>query len=195
MMSCLVIVDVQMDFCMEGVLAVPHADEIVEPINALRREGNYTLIVLSRDWHPPRHCSFASTHGVPPFTTYIGEAGPDVYWPDHCVADTPGAEFHPLLYRENDDIVISKGTNPAQDAYSCFCGTDLDKLLRGRGILECDFVGLALDYCVKQSALDAQKLGYRARVLVPYTRAVDSAIEEDVLNELAATGVSVVRSN
>lgn len=194
MKSCLVIVDIQRDFCTGGALAVPHADEVVEPINALRQEGNYSLVALSRDWHPPRHCSFASTHGVSPFTAYHGDAGADVYWPDHCVADTPGAEFHPLLYRREDDIVVSKGTDPGRDAYSCFCGTTLDELLRSHGILECDFVGLALDYCVKQSALEARRLGYRARVLVPYTRAVDPATEESVLDELAAAGVFIART-
>lgn len=140
--DALVLVDVQSDFCPGGALPVPEGDRVVAPLNALLRHGG-VLAVATRDWHPPDHCSFAA------------QGGP---WPVHCVAGTPGAAFHPDLdLTRIEHIVTNKATARDEEAYSGFQGTDLAALLRGRAIRRLVVGGLATDYCVKATALDARK--------------------------------------
>lgn len=163
--SALLIVDVQVDFCPGGALAVPEGDQIVPKLNdyiRLFRSANRPILA-SRDWHPPE-----TTH----FRT---QGGP---WPPHCIQGTPGAEFHPKLALPPDAIVVSKGMGADEDAYSAFQARDaqgrlLEGWLRALGVRHLYVGGLALDYCVKASALDAVAKGFRTTVLVDATRAVN----------------------
>ena len=176
-MRALIVVDVQNDFCPGGALAVPEGDAVVEPINAMAREARF--VVATRDWHPADHGSFAERGGV---------------WPVHCVAGTPGADLHPGVDRDLIDAVVDKGQAPDQEGYSGFEGTSLSQLLRDRGVDAVDVVGLALDYCVKATALDARRAGFEVTVHRGATRAVEVAPGdgERAVEELRAAGVSVV---
>jgi nicotinamidase/pyrazinamidase len=147
--EALVIVDFQNDFTPGGALAVAHGDEIASHINELAASGDFDLVVATRDWHPPDHNSFADQGGI---------------WPVHCVADSPGAQLHAALDAARVDVIVDKGRDPDTDGYSGFEGTDLETLLRDRGIDELVIVGLATDYCVKNTALDALRAGFRVRV-------------------------------
>jgi nicotinamidase/pyrazinamidase len=158
MPSALVIVDFQNDFTPGGALAVRDGDAIAPRIDALARSGDYDLVVATRDWHPPDHGSFAA------------QGGP---WPPHCVQGTPGAELHPSLDGALVDVVVDKGQDPATEGYSGFEGTRLDELLRERGIDHVTVVGLATDYCVKNTALDALRHGFSVTVDSSAVRAVE----------------------
>jgi nicotinamidase/pyrazinamidase len=154
--DALLIVDPQVDFCPGGALAVPSGDRIFDVVNAAA-EGA-PLVVASRDWHPENHCSFAARGGP---------------WPPHCRQGTPGAEFHPALDTSRVDEVVSKGQDPERDAYSAFEGTGLADLLRSRGVERLVVVGLATDYCVRASVLDALNAGFGVTVLEDGVGAVD----------------------
>ena len=149
MPRALVIVDFQNDFTPGGALAVRDGDAIAGRIDELARSGEYDLVVATRDWHPPDHGSFAA------------QGGP---WPDHCVQGTPGAELHPALDRELVDVVVDKGQDRATEGYSGFEHTDLAELLRERAIDHITVVGLATDYCVMNTALDALRNGFGVTV-------------------------------
>jgi nicotinamidase/pyrazinamidase len=174
----LVIVDVQNDFTPGGALAVPDGDAIVDRVNALARSGDYDLVVATRDWHPPDHGSFAAAGGP---------------WPVHCVAGTPGAELHPALDAAAVDVVIDKGQDAATEGYSGFEGTELAALLAERGIGEVTIVGLATDYCVKNTALDALRHGLDVTVDTSAVRGVDvePGDAERALEEVRAAGAAV----
>jgi nicotinamidase/pyrazinamidase len=178
MPRALVIVDFQNDFTPGGALAVPEGDAIADRVNALARSGDYDLVVATRDWHPPEHGSFAA------------QGGP---WPEHCVAGTPGAELHPALDREAVDVVVDKGQDPGTEGYSGFEGTNLADLLSERGIGEVTIVGLATDYCVKNTALDALRHGLRVTVDSSAVRGVDvqAGDSERALAEVRAAGAAV----
>ena len=178
MSKALIVIDVQNDFCPGGALAVPEGDEIVGPINALM--GEFQTVILTQDWHPAGHSSFASSHdGKSPYDTTEMPYGTQVLWPDHCVQGSSGAEFHADLNTTRADMIIRKGFNPAIDSYSAFFENDqttptgLDGYLRTRGISELVMVGLATDFCVNFSALDAAKLGYQVTVQMDLCRAID----------------------
>lgn len=178
MSKALIVIDVQNDFCPGGALAVPEGDEIVGPINALM--GEFQTVILTQDWHPAGHSSFASSHdGKSPYETTEMPYGTQVLWPDHCVQGSSGAEFHADLNLTRADMIIRKGFNPAIDSYSAFFENDqstptgLDGYLRTRGISELVMVGLATDFCVNFSALDAAKLGYQVTVQMDLCRAID----------------------
>jgi nicotinamidase/pyrazinamidase len=159
MPRALVIVDYQNDFNPpDGALAVPGGDQIAERINALSRSGDFDLVLATRDWHPPDHSSFAE-HGGP--------------WPVHCVRDTPGAQLHPALATEPIDVIVDKGQERDTEGYSGFEGTGLAELLRERGIDEITVVGLATDYCVKNTALDALREGFAVSVDSSAVRGVE----------------------
>jgi len=179
MKKALIIVDVQNDFCEGGALAVPNANEIIPYINLLTQENEYEEIILTQDWHPANHKSFASNNGKQVGETIILNEVPQFMWPDHCVQNTSGAEFHPDLDTSKVTKIIQKGTNVEVDSYSGFqdnnhfMKTGLDDYLKSKGIQMVEIVGLALDYCVKYTALDAANLGYVTCVHFNGTRAVN----------------------
>ena len=178
MTQALIVIDVQNDFCPGGALAVAGGDEIVADINALMTE--FAAVILTQDWHPAGHLSFASSHaGKAPFEMTDMPYGPQVLWPDHCIQGTPGAAFHAALETTRADAIIRKGMNPLIDSYSAFFENDhetptgLDGYLRTRGISKLTLVGLATDFCVNFSAVDAARLGYDASVRCDLCRAID----------------------
>ncbi len=176
--QALIVIDVQNDFCPGGALAVAGGDQIIDPINALM--GDFATVVLTQDWHPANHASFAANHpGAAPFSLTQMPYGPQILWPTHCVQGTEGAAFHPGLRTDPAQLVIRKGFRPQIDSYSAFFENDkttptgLDGYLRSRGVTEITLVGLATDYCVAYSALDAARLGYRVTVVESACRAID----------------------
>ena len=176
--DALLVIDVQNDFCPGGALAVAGGDEIIPRINGLLRD--YPVRVLTQDWHPADHASFADNHpGAAAFSMTQMPYGPQVLWPAHCVIGTPGAEFHPDLAVNRADLVIRKGFRPRIDSYSAFfendheTSTGLAGYLRDRSLMDLTFVGLAQDFCVSWSAIDAANLGFRATVIESATRAID----------------------
>ncbi|PTB00245.1 bifunctional nicotinamidase/pyrazinamidase [Sulfitobacter sp. CB-A] len=178
MTHALIVIDVQNDFCPGGALAVTDGDAIVDGINALM--GRVDAVVLTQDWHPAGHSSFASSHAdKSPFEVTQMPYGAQVLWPDHCVQGSNGAAFHPRLDQTSADMIIRKGYNPAIDSYSAFFENDhktptgLEGYLRTRGITKLTMVGLALDFCVNFSAVDAAKLGFDVEVRLDLCRAID----------------------
>jgi nicotinamidase/pyrazinamidase len=174
----LIVTDVQNDFCPGGALAVPHGDEVIAPI--LRVAQQFRHVILTQDWHPSDHTSFASTHpGKEPFESIQLAYGEQTLWPDHCVQGSPGAEFHPGLQLPQAELILRKGFRPQVDSYSAFFENDrktptgLDGYLRERKLKRVFLVGLAYDYCVGYSALDARYLGLDAFVLRDACRAID----------------------
>lgn len=175
----LLVVDVQRDFCSGGNLAVPDGDAVVPIINRLA--GRFTHVVLTQDWHPPGHHSFASSHpGHAPFNVIDVAYGRQVLWPDHCVQGTAGAEFHADLEIPAAELILRKGYNRAIDSYSAFFENDqktptgLTGYLNERGLTRVFAVGLALDFCVRFSAEDAHKLGFEVVVIDDACRAIDA---------------------
>lgn len=176
--NALIVIDIQNDFCPGGALAVAEGDLIIPRVNGLMDE--FAAVVLTQDWHPRGHSSFASSHsGKAPFESVTMPYGEQTLWPDHCVQGTAGAAFHPALRTDPADMTIRKGFRPSIDSYSAFFENDratptgLEGYLRSRGITEVTFVGLATDYCVAYSALDAARLGFRATVLLGACRGID----------------------
>ncbi|KAB2886821.1 MAG: bifunctional nicotinamidase/pyrazinamidase [Albidovulum sp.] len=174
----LIVIDVQNDFCPGGALAVAGGDEIIPRVNALMAE--FAVKVLTQDWHPADHASFAANHpGAQPFTLAEMPYGPQVLWPAHCVQGTTGAAFHPALATDPADLVIRKGFRAAIDSYSAFFENDhrtptgLEGYLRTRGATRLTLVGLATDFCVAYSAVDAARLGFEVTVLEGACRAID----------------------
>ncbi|QAY76598.1 bifunctional nicotinamidase/pyrazinamidase [Sphingosinicella sp. BN140058] len=177
--DALVIVDPQNDFCPGGALAVDGGDEIMAAIGNLA--ARFPLVVVTQDWHPRGHKSFASNHqGGVAFGTAEMPYGAQVLWPDHCVQGTAGADFHPGLAAALDraDLILRKGTNPAVDSYSAFyendrsTATGLAGYLRDKKVSRCVFVGLAYDFCVAYSALDAVREGFASVIAKDLTRAI-----------------------
>lgn len=177
-MKALIVIDMQNDFCPGGALAVAEGDAIVAGINALMAE--FPAVILTQDWHPAGHSSFASQHdGKNPFDMTEMPYGPQVLWPDHCIQGSRGGEFHPDLDTARADLIIRKGYNPAIDSYSAFFENDhetptgLEGYLRTRGISDLTLVGLATDFCVNFSAVDAARLGFTVTVREALCRAID----------------------
>ena len=177
-MEALIIVDVQNDFVDGGALAVPSGSQVIRPINDL--QSHFDLIVATQDWHPPSHASFAVNHpGKQPLDRIDLHGLPQTLWPTHCVQGTPGADFAPGLDRARWERVFQKGTDPGIDSYSGFFdnghrrATGLGGYLRERGVEEVTVVGLATDYCVKFTALDARGEGLRVRLIVDACRGVE----------------------
>ena len=200
--QALIIIDVQNDFCPGGALAVAGGDEIVGPINAL--QDRYAVRVLTQDWHPGDHQSFADNHeGAAPFSMTEMPYGPQVLWPRHCVQGTNGAAFHTDL-RADADLIIRKGFRAEIDSYSAFFENDhttttgLAGYLRERGVEKLVMVGLATDFCVRFSAVDAAKLGFDVTVVEDCCRAIDldgslaAAIEEMDANGVRRTAMAAL---
>lgn len=176
--QALIVIDLQNDFCPGGALAVAGGDEIVPRVNTLL--DAFSIRVLTQDWHPANHASFADNHpGAAPLSSIAMPYGPQVLWPAHCVQGTPGAAFHPGLHADRADLVLRKGFRPGIDSYSAFYENDrttptgLAGYLRERGATHLTFAGLATDFCVGWSALDAVRLGFGATVLLGACRAID----------------------
>lgn len=176
--EALIVIDVQNDFCPGGALAVAEGDAIIPRINGLL--GEFVVKVLTQDWHPANHASFAANHGgAAPFSMTEMPYGPQVLWPAHCVQGTQGADFHSALDTDATDLIIRKGFRPGIDSYSAFyendhtTATGLEGYLRARGVEAVTLVGLATDFCVAYSAIDAAGLGFNVRVLEGACRAID----------------------
>lgn len=176
--DALIAIDVQNDFCPGGALAVNGGDQVVPIINAML--GDFAVKVFTQDWHPAGHSSFASGHaGHDPFSVIDMPYGAQVLWPDHCVQGSTGAEFHPDLNTTAADLIIRKGFRPQIDSYSAFFENDhttptgLSGYLAERDVQSVTLVGLATDFCVQYSALDAARLGLKVRVIERACRAID----------------------
>jgi nicotinamidase/pyrazinamidase len=174
--DALLIVDPQVDFCPGGSLAVPNGDRIFDAVNQAAAVA--PLVVASRDWHPPDHISFREQGGI---------------WPVHCVRDTKGAQFHSKLDQSRIGKVVSKATSRSEEAYSAFAGTDLESYLRSKGVKRLFVGGLATDYCVRQSVLDARQAGFEVVVLEDAIGAVDvnRGDGEKALSEMRAAGAEL----
>lgn len=191
----LLVVDVQNDFMPGGALAVPHGDEVVPVINRLASQ--FSNVVLTQDWHPANHISFAASHpGRKPFETITLPYGEQVLWPVHCVQSTPGAKPHAALDVRRAQLIVRKGCNPAVDSYSAFLEADrktrtgLAGYLRDKGIRHVYCVGLATDYCVAWSALDARAEGFDVTVIEDGCRAIDlNGSLDKAWADMAAAGV------
>ena len=194
----LIVVDVQNDFCPGGALAVPRGDEIVPIVNRLA--ARFRNVVLTQDWHPAGHFSFASTHpGKKPFETIAAPYGAQVLWPDHCVQGTPGADFHRSLQIPHAALVVRKGMDRTIDSYSTFYENDrttptgLIGYLRERGFSRVFLAGLAFDFCVRYSAEDARREGFTVFVVEDACRGID--VDGSVAltrSSLAALGVTCI---
>jgi nicotinamidase/pyrazinamidase len=193
--ACLVVVDVQNDFIPGGALAVPRGDEVVPAINRLM--ARFENVVLTQDWHPRRHASFASSHaGKKPFETIELPYGTQVLWPDHCVQGTSGAAFHPDLDLTKAQLVIRKGHHRDIDSYSAFLEADrktatgLAGYLKERGFRKLHVCGLATDFCVAWTALDARAAGFDTTVIEDASRAIDlDGSLARAWDDMAAAGV------
>lgn len=203
MTRALLLIDIQNGFCPGGNLPVAEGDHVVPVANALMKSGRYDLIVASRDWHPADHGSFASQHpGAKPFDMGELNGQPQVLWPDHCVQGTADAEFHPALDRALIDHVQTKGENRSVDSYSAFRDNDraaltgLADYLRQKGVTALDVMGLATDYCVKFSALDAVDMlpGVAVRFIEDGSRGIDPQGVKTAINEMRSAGIAVVQS-
>jgi len=211
MQRALIVVDMQNDFLPGGALAVPDGDAVIPHIvSLLRTEGRYDLLVFSQDWHPQGHGSFASVHaGSSPFQPGELDGLPQMLWPDHCIEATEGARLVPEIEKLLPELkkkgrkihIVKKGLDRTVDSYSAFFDnarrhdTGLAATLKSKGIKEVDVVGLALDYCVKYTALDAASLGFSTRVLLQASRAVDPSSLEQVLTEFTGAGVVLVEDD
>lgn len=197
----LIVVDVQNCFMPGGSLAVPRGDEVVPIINAIAKA--FRIVVLTQDWHPPGHASFASSHpGKKPFDVVRVSYGNQVLWPDHCVQGTPGAELHKDLTVPHAQLVLRKGYTPKVDSYSAFLEADrrtktgLEAWLKAKGVTRVFCCGLATDFCVAWTALDARKLGFEAVVIEDACRAIDlDGSLDKAWAAMAKAGVERVRSS
>lgn len=176
----LIVIDVQNDFCAGGALAVADGDAVVPAVNRLARR--FAHVLLTQDWHPPGHHSFASAHGgLKPFESTLMPYGEQTLWPDHCVQETAGAAFHPGLDIPHAELVLRKGYRPEIDSYSAFFENDratptgLSGYLRERGLSHVYLCGLATDFCVNYSALDGRRLGFDVTVIEAACRGIDLA--------------------
>jgi len=175
--DALIIIDVQNDFCPGGALEVPQGDQVVSAINQIARQ--FQTIVLTQDWHPQEHASFASSHNADPFSTTTLTYGEQTLWPDHCIQGSDGAAFHPDLQTNGAALVIRKGMHPGIDSYSAFFENDkttttgLTGYLRQLGIKRVFCAGLAFDYCVRFTAEDAIKEKFKTVVIEDACRAID----------------------
>ena len=198
--EALIVIDVQNDFCPGGALAVTGGDEIVPLVSRLILASPH--VILTQDWHPAGHASFASSHaGKAPFGSVDLAYGAQTLWPDHCVQGTKGAEFHPGLAWTRTELVLRKGFRPGIDSYSAFFENDhatptgLAGYLRERGLAHLTLVGLATDFCVAYSALDARRLGFETRIILDACRAIDlGGSLQEALAKMQSAGVGLTDS-
>jgi len=206
--SSLIIIDLQVDFCPGGALAVKGGDEIVSGINNLIEYSNadpgiFQKIILTADWHPLSHISFASTHDPDPFSAKEIQGIDVTLWPDHCVEGSSGANFHSMLHSEKADLIIRKGRAKEMDSYSAFfendrkTATGLRGYLTDHGIERVYICGLALDWCVYFSAMDAVNHGFETYVIIDLTRSIDlpAGYALDKENEMKQAGIKIIDSS
>jgi len=199
-MNALILVDMQYDFCPGGSLAVPEGDEIIPIANRLQKK--FDLIVATQDWHPRGHGSFASTHGKPPYEVVTINGLPQTLWPDHCVQGSHGAELVASLDKTRIARIFQKGTDPRIDSYSGFLDADhrnstgLADFLREQRVTRVYLAGLATDYCVKYTALDAVQLGFESFVVQDACRGINlhPGDSDAAIREMKAAGVKLIRS-
>jgi nicotinamidase/pyrazinamidase len=199
--DALIVVDVQNDFCPGGALAVRDGDAVIEVIH--RVAAKFEHIFLTQDWHPPGHCSFASSYpGRAPFETIEVSHGTQTLWPDHCVQGSHGAEFHPALSLRRAELILRKGFRAAIDSYSAFfendrtTATGLAGYLHERDLQRVFLVGLAYDFCVGYSALDARRLGFPAVIIRDACRAIDTGGSVAAIEgKFDDTGVALISSS
>ena len=197
-MRALLVVDVQYDFCPGGSLPVPEGDTIIPLINAL--SARFDRVILTQDWHPPGHSSFASTHsGRQPYDTVTMPYGEQILWPDHCVQGSRGADFHADLETDRAELIIRKGFRKEIDSYSAFFENDHETVtglagyLRERGIDTLYIAGLATDFCVHWSAVDGRKLGFNVFVVEDASRGIDAnGSMNRALENIRASGAELI---
>ena len=195
--DALLVIDVQNDFCPNGALPVVEGDLIIQPINAAM--DNFDIVVLTQDWHPAGHKSFASSYeNKKPFDTIEMFYGNQVLWPDHCIQGSMGAKFHSNLNHKKADVIIRKGSNPAVDSYSAFFENDkvtptgLHGYLKNREVTDLTLVGLATDFCVAFSAIDAANLGYSVTLRLDMARAIDNdGSLNSAIDKMSKAGVNL----
>ena len=195
-MHSLLVIAVQNDFCPGGALAVAGGDTIVAGINDAM--ADFDAVMLTQDWHPAGHSSFATSHDADPMSVIDMPYGPQVLWPDHCIQGSTGAEFHADMHVDRADMIVRKGFNPAIDSYSAFfendktTATGLAGLLNGRGYNDLTIAGLATDYCVAWSALDGAAQGFKVEVFLPASRAInlDGSLDAALAN-MRVAGISL----
>jgi nicotinamidase/pyrazinamidase len=203
--DALIIVDMQNDFLPLGALPVNGGDDIISPINSLSEKfhDNSNTIVMTQDWHPPGHLSFASSHNKEPFEPFESEGIGPVLWPDHCVQGSKGAEFHPDIETRFANAIIRKGYHPNVDSYSAFIENDmkthtgLSGFLNTLGIKRLFVCGLALDYCVYYSAIDGRNLGFDVVMPIDLSKAIDSPPDHfsNALQKMMKENVQFVKSD
>ena len=197
----LLVVDVQNDFCKGGTLEVPHGDKVVPVINELGRRFRH--VIVTQDWHPTDHTSFASQHaGAQPYQTIKVDYGDQVLWPDHCVQHSAGAEFHDKLAVANCELIIRKGYRRAIDSYSAFFENDqktptgLSGYLRERGLKRLFVTGLATDFCVRFSAVDGRAAGFEVVLIEDACRGIDNdGSMDDAMQAMKEAGVALSESS
>jgi len=204
--TALLIIDLQNDFCEGGSLEVKNGSSIIPKINILKRK--YSTVIMTKDWHPQNHCSFASNNNVDPFESIqledpSGRSFTQMMWPDHCVQDSNGSKFHPKLCIDGSEIIIKKGQNRWVDSYSGFGdssknkdfeNTGLHEILSEKGIEEVHIVGLAFDYCVAYTAKDAAALGYSVKVFTDLTKGISQDSIEKEQNAMLDMGIDICTS-
>lgn len=196
MSTALILIDIQHDFMPGGALAVPEGDLILPRLHALANASQ--TLVMTQDWHPEGHVSFASTHGLPVFSSVLTADGDQTLWPDHCVAGSLGAGITDIDLEDAADMILRKGFSVGTDSYSAFfendrkTSTGLSGWLMDRGISDLTIAGLAYDYCVAWSALDAAGLGYRVTVDRAGCRAISKETEDAMTAKMIAAGVMIV---
>jgi nicotinamidase/pyrazinamidase len=198
--ACLLVIDVQLDFLPGGALAVPDGDAVIPVICGLIESGKFGTVVATQDWHPAGHRSFASsTPGAEPFTLTQAAYGPQTLWPDHCVQGTPGATIMlPPVYLDKVQAIVRKGFRPEVDSYSAFMENDrktrtgLAEMLRERGVTKIFIAGLALDYCVNFSAIDARAMGFDVMVILEGCRGIADESVKDAMSEMTDCGVRFI---
>jgi nicotinamidase/pyrazinamidase len=202
-MKALLLIDIQNGFCPGGNLAVPEGGQVVPVANRLIGSGKYDLVVASQDWHPAGHGSFASSHpGKQSFEMGTLSGKPQMMWPDHCVQGSRDAELHPDLDIDGIDFIQQKGQNREVDSYSAFRDNDqaaltgLADYLRAEGVTQIDICGLATDYCVKFSALDAIDMlpGVKVRFIEDASRGIDPAGVKAAIEEMRSRGIVIISS-
>jgi len=200
MKEALIVIDVQNDFCPGGALAVPDAEQILLPVNQLIERHRH--VILTQDWHPADHISFADNHpGKHSYQTILLTCGEQMLWPRHCIRDTQGADFHPMLAAEQAELILRKGCAPQRDSMSAFfendhkTATGLAAYLHERGLEKLVFCGLATDFCVALSAIDAVKCGFQAQVILTACQPIDIDGSLDrALRDMRTTGVNLILS-